>query len=231
MDIKRIEVLSNMRFMPPKDISAMYETIVNYSRELLGARKIVFYTKGDEWKKEFSYPSEEMLGFELEGDFLENIFNKFKPSVFSNDESKKIGISTEGYTLFLPLGTKGQSVGLLLLVGIKISSIEDDLPIFKIFSRYLEIYVYSTKKLLEKKTETGEGDILGTMKMDIISMISRDLRTPLSSILAYAETLKKSESLSKEETSEFIKTIYDESLRLKEIIENVVNYIEMIAET
>ena len=231
MDNKKIEILSNMRWIPLKDIEEMYETLINYSRELFGARRIAFYVKEDKWRKEYSYPLEEMLEFELEDSCLDEIYKKFNPYILEGEEAVQIGIALDGTTVFLPLGTKEYHIGLLLLTGIKMSKqeLEEEYPALKIFSRYAEIFIYATKKLVEKETSSEE-DPLIDLKKDIVSMLSRNFRTPLASILAYAETLKNSESLSEKEKKEFIETIYEESKKLKEALENMMDYLSVFME-
>ncbi len=233
MDNKKIEILSNMRWIPLRDIEGMYETLINYSRELFGARRIAFYIKDDKWKKEYSYPLEEMLEFELKDDQLEEIYNKFNPYILEPEEAAQIGISLDGTTVFLPLGTKEYPIGLLLLTGIKMSKqeLEEEYSVLKIFSRYAEIFIYATKKITERTYEVSpEEDPLVNLKKDIVSMLSRNFRTPLASILAYAETLRNGEGLSEKEKKEFIETIYEESKKLKEELENMMDYLSIFME-
>ncbi len=231
MDNKRLEVLSNMRLLPSEDKDATYETIVNYARELFGPRRIVLYVKSEEWKKEYSYPSEEMLGFELKSEYLNNVYEKFTPYIISFEEAKDIGINVEGITIFLPLGIKELPLGILVLAGIKgaVDEMEEELPILKIFSRYVEALIYSINKLNEKR-EGAESDMVSTLKHDIVAMLSREVRTPLSSILAYAETLKETEDLSEKEKRDFIETIHKEALELKEVADRIMDYLSMLVE-
>ncbi len=226
MDDKKLEILSNVRFIPFRERERMYDNIINHAKELFGARRIVLYTKDEDWKREFSYPSEEMLGFELEKEHLDNIYEDLNPYILSFDKAKEIGINIEGVTVFLPLGTKDCQIGILLLSGIKSTEeeVREEVPILKIFARYLEIYMYALEELQAKK-ETSEGDPLESLKEEIVSMISRNLRTPLASILAYAETLREGGNLSEKEKSEFIETIYKESMSLKNAIEDMMGYI------
>ncbi len=234
MDDKKVEILSNMRFIPlVEDLGDMYETIVNYARELVGARRVVFYVKNEEWEMEFSYPSQEMLGFELEGPLLEEAYEKFSPYALPPEKAKELGINIEGTTIFFPLGTKDCRVGVLVLVGAKLlpEEVEEEKSVLRIFSHYLELYIHATKKILEKRDSGSEGDeFLSTLKKDLISMISRNLRTPLASILAYAETLKESENLSEKERIEFINTVYEKSRELKEAMDSMMDYVSMLME-
>lgn len=58
----------------------------------------------------------------------------------------------------------------------------------------------------------------------IIASMSHDIKTPLTSIMGYAEQLKK-EDLPSERKDRYIKTIYEKSLAIKRLIENLDDYI------
>lgn len=58
----------------------------------------------------------------------------------------------------------------------------------------------------------------------IIASMSHDIKTPLTSIMGYAEQLKK-EDIPKERHERYVKTIYEKSLAIKRLIENLDDYI------
>ncbi len=58
----------------------------------------------------------------------------------------------------------------------------------------------------------------------IIASVSHDIKTPLTSIMGYAEQLKK-EDISKERHNKYVNTIYEKSLAIKRLIENLDDYI------
>ena len=58
----------------------------------------------------------------------------------------------------------------------------------------------------------------------IIASMSHDIKTPLTSIMGYAEQLKK-DDLPKERHDRYVKTIYEKSLAIKRLIENLDDYI------
>lgn len=58
----------------------------------------------------------------------------------------------------------------------------------------------------------------------IIASMSHDIKTPLTSIMGYAEQLKK-EDLPRERRERYVKTIYEKSLAIKRLIENLDDYI------
>lgn len=58
----------------------------------------------------------------------------------------------------------------------------------------------------------------------IIASVSHDIKTPLTSIMGYAEQLKK-EDIPKERYNKYVNTIYDKSIAIKRLIENLDDYI------
>jgi signal transduction histidine kinase len=64
---------------------------------------------------------------------------------------------------------------------------------------------------------------LEQMKNDLITNVSHDLRTPLTSIIGYIE-LAKADSISPEKRKEYIEIASSKSLRLKELIESLFEY-------
>ena len=63
--------------------------------------------------------------------------------------------------------------------------------------------------------------MLETVRKDFVANVSHELKTPLSSIIGYAETLL----ISKDEKnkSKFIQTIFEQSTRMKNLIEDLLN--------
>lgn len=62
------------------------------------------------------------------------------------------------------------------------------------------------------------------MKSQFIAAVSHELKTPLTSITAYAETLRKPEVAANEETRErFLKIVHDESRRLTRIVDDILD--------
>ena len=126
----------------------------------------------------------------------------------------------------------------MILAGVKLEEevLKSEISILKIFSHILETFISSTKLQIESndlrekfKAKIEGADILDSIKNDIISMISRNLRTPLTSIIAYTETLL-GEGISREERTEFLQTIYEESNKLKESVNETIDYITLLTE-
>lgn len=61
-------------------------------------------------------------------------------------------------------------------------------------------------------------------KNELITNVSHDLRTPLTSIIGYLDLLKKEQYASKEQYQEYLETIYSKSKRLKYLIDELFEY-------
>ncbi|MCM3238770.1 HAMP domain-containing histidine kinase [Heyndrickxia oleronia] len=61
-------------------------------------------------------------------------------------------------------------------------------------------------------------------KNELITNVSHDLRTPLTSIIGYLDLLKKEQYVSKEQYQEYLETIYLKSKRLKYLIDELFEY-------
>ncbi|MFZ5516249.1 MAG: response regulator [Candidatus Zhuqueibacterota bacterium] len=61
------------------------------------------------------------------------------------------------------------------------------------------------------------------LKSDFVSSVSHELRTPLASILGFSSTILRDKEMGEDIRNEFLKIIHDESLRLSNLIENVLS--------
>ena len=59
------------------------------------------------------------------------------------------------------------------------------------------------------------------MKAELITNVSHDLKTPLTSIITYVDLLKK-ETLDNEKAKEFVEVLHEKSYRLKQLIEDLI---------
>ncbi len=60
-------------------------------------------------------------------------------------------------------------------------------------------------------------------KLDVLAKVSHELKTPLTSIIAYSEQLNTSQ-LPGEVREEFTKVVYDQSLKLQQLIEDLLDF-------
>ncbi len=70
---------------------------------------------------------------------------------------------------------------------------------------------------------------LARLKTDFVSSVSHDLRTPLTSIRMFTETLLLGRASTKEEETEFLKVIADETDRLSRLTERILDFSRMEA--
>jgi signal transduction histidine kinase len=70
---------------------------------------------------------------------------------------------------------------------------------------------------------------LARLKTDFVSSVSHDLRTPLTSIRMFTETLLLGRAASKEEEREFLQVIADETDRLSRLTERILDFSRMEA--
>ena len=59
------------------------------------------------------------------------------------------------------------------------------------------------------------------MKSELITNVSHDLKTPLTSIINYVELIKKEEDLQPEYLKDYVKVLDNKSKRLKVLIEDL----------
>ena len=67
------------------------------------------------------------------------------------------------------------------------------------------------------------------MKTELISNVSHDLKTPLTSIISYIDLLKN-EDLSKEQQDEYIDILDRNTKRLKHLLKIYLKYLKSIVE-
>lgn len=77
------------------------------------------------------------------------------------------------------------------------------------------------EKALQKEIEAVESKIKNErMKIDLITNVSHDIRTPLTSIIGYVELLKEEEGLP-EHVKEYVHVLDEKSQRLRSMVEDV----------
>lgn len=64
-------------------------------------------------------------------------------------------------------------------------------------------------------------------KMDMITSISHDLRTPLTSIIGYIELLRTDSFQNKEEYNRFVQNTYNKAIHLKKMLDDLFEYTQL----
>lgn len=80
---------------------------------------------------------------------------------------------------------------------------------------------YMSKELEDKFEHERQ---LERVKNELITNVSHDLRTPLTSIIGYLDLLKKEQYVNKAQYQEYVETIYSKSYRLKYLIDELFEY-------
>lgn len=92
--------------------------------------------------------------------------------------------------------------------------INEDLGLFNPFKEELKMIQKGFKKAVNEEVKSQR------MKTELISNVSHDLKTPLTSIITYIDLLKN-ENITDEERKSYIDTIDEKSQRLKFLIEDL----------
>lgn len=106
----------------------------------------------------------------------------------------------------------------------KIVSLSESKEITEKFkNKTLQIYikVLSEYNLFVIKDISKESDY-ETFKTELVGNISHELKTPVSMIMGYSETIINNKDLDKDTTDKFVKKIFDSSVRLNNLIEDIL---------
>lgn len=106
----------------------------------------------------------------------------------------------------------------------KYENVPDEIPAgfqYEEALRELQSIRKGLETALQKEIEAVEAKIKNErMKIDLITNVSHDIRTPLTSIIGYVELLKEEESLP-EHVKEYIHVLDEKSQRLRSMVEDV----------
>jgi len=87
---------------------------------------------------------------------------------------------------------------------------------------FSDIHGKSSGKVIIIRDVTKEKEI-AQMKNDFVSNVSHELRTPLASIIGFSSTIRNDKNMPREVQEEFLTIIYEESQRLSQLIEDILN--------
>ena len=79
------------------------------------------------------------------------------------------------------------------------------------------------KRFLSVVRDVTEQNKIEKLKEEMLSMVSHEMRTPLTAMLGFTEFLLENEGLEPAMRRRSLKTIHDETLRLKDLIDNLLN--------
>jgi len=139
-------------------------------------------------------------------------------------------INNPDYIIMIPLTAQlGKEIGAIML-GEKLSAIkylDSDLEILKTFAdsaASLLQRIELREKIIINEIEKKRLEELNSMKSDFVSSVSHELKTPLTSIQLFAETLMSDREISKNKQKEYAEIIYGESGRLTRIINTILDF-------
>lgn len=87
---------------------------------------------------------------------------------------------------------------------------------------------YMAEQLLEKNNRERE---IENSKMELITSVSHDLRTPLTSIIGYLNLLKNDDYTNLEEHKRYINNAYNKTQQLKKLIDDLFEYTRLTGGT
>ena len=95
---------------------------------------------------------------------------------------------------------------------------EQDFGVFEASKSELNQLSENFKIAIQEKVKSQK------LKTELISNVSHDLKTPLTSIVGYLDLLMNQPNLTIEEKSNYTKIAYDKAIRLEELIEEFFFY-------
>lgn len=122
----------------------------------------------------------------------------------------------------IPISLAERTLGMLRIVSNRADAFtEDDVFILEAVADQLAVALENTR-LIRETAETTALRETNRLKDDFMSMVSHELRTPLASIKGYSRTLLSSDSWDNETRQEFLWVIAEESDKLQELVENLL---------
>ncbi|MGA1845515.1 sensor histidine kinase [Deferribacter abyssi] len=163
-------------------------------------------------------------------DFLQNIFDEIDDAILILDSNNNIIYSNPYSKAFFNSSLLENNLFLVLKDLDSISFfdyiIHDncDGKIRKFKNRYVKI----TKKMIRDFLFIFIKDVTPhiqykTFKTELVGNIAHELKTPLSLIMGYAETLLINESISKEKKKKFLELIYESTKRIDALIKDIIS--------
>ncbi len=109
------------------------------------------------------------------------------------------------------------STGYVLVITVLIQGILCEVVVLSFMKRKLEEHMESLEKINKKNLETALRS--EQMKVDLISNVSHDLKTPLTSMVGYIELMKKEELT--DVVGDYVEVLSRKAQKLKEMIDSL----------
>ncbi len=158
---------------------------------------------------------------------LKQILSTMEESILLLDAENRVILSNQNVEKHLGVTlNKGQNVldqitdlETLALLRSVLQSDENYFPRLNIGERFFEVYVREaeadTMVVMHDITERGQYDVF---KSELVGNITHELKTPMASIMGYAETLVSNPDVSTEDVNKFHEIILNQTRRLNSLI-------------
>ena len=172
--------------------------------------------------KLFEIEDTQMIGFSFDQ------FIEFSPESSSSFESiLQSGQTAEGWSGEIQLlRSDNKKIPALLTVS-SVTNHQDETIALSCVIRDISDQKAYESQILQQKQELEEAytnlQTLDKLKDDFLTLMSHEFRTPLTSILGYAETLSTPDLVDVADQATFLSAIYDQAQRLNKLLANVLN--------
>lgn len=152
-----------------------------------------------------------------------NVENKFLPDIMEKQDNIKFSANVS--LKMSPDKEKG-----IILLGEKLSGIkylDSDFDILNSFADNASTLLNKIElreQVIRTEIEKKRLEELNLMKSDFVSSVSHELKTPLTSIQMFAETLMSDNEINKKKQKEYAIIICGESERLTRMINNILDF-------
>lgn len=215
----------------PQDL---YTRIVDAASDIGGFQRVVLYLWSENTEafeaRGFAGVSEAEKAALIEGQINRDVF---LDHCHAQNRYSNCYLVNSGQGLVAPLyGSSGEDLGYISLEKAKDNQIPDvvDLRQLEFLFQQVasslestEVYESLARNNADLQVASEKLNSLSDMKNNFVANVSHELRTPLTSISAYAELLQQNMgSMTEEVRKEFLKVIYTESLKLTDIINDIL---------
>jgi len=156
-----------------------------------------------------------------------------KPGLFGKDQEKILDLMDSlGVVLIIPIVYEFRVIGSLCL-GPKSGGqwySKEDIELIQTLMEQAAISIENAKsvedmkRMVEYETSYRELKKLDEMKDNFLSMVSHDLRTPMTGILAYASILKEGmDSLDREKKEKYLDVIIQQGQRMTRLVNDLLD--------
>ncbi len=210
---------SVLKFLVPLTPEDTYRTIVEEALKLVNGEygSILLAEKGELQRVYANSPILFKIKPRPKG-IMFNVFKSLKPVILNFTDIKEVHpeireIKGPRSDIIIPLSYRNQSTGVLTIISKRYKSFnESDLDILKYFGPMASLAIRKNQLYSEARQAIESRDLF-------MSMAAHELRTPLTTIGGYIQLLLTRFSSKDSQEAGWIKELYRESVRLKNLID------------